>query len=711
MVWSRYNEFVECQNGLNHLFNCRTKHYCVMLLLFVSMSVFAQNTKELDEVTVVASRTTHNAEGYITSLRGSKITKGKTSMAALAMLPSVSLEEEQLKINGMPVSEIYVNDMKLTDRSELTNIPGEMIDKVQVRYVAGSNQNAALSGGVIMITLRRPKTDGYYGSVSAFGDWQRSCGFGNGGMSGLINYQTKNLSIYDNLYVGWKQSEDRSNQTVEAQDALTLLREETKSHGFGLRNRLSIVRDFKPGSSLGGSYLFSTNRFRPTSSTAAGSDLSVIANRENIIAQEGTLRFGMPLGKRGESMMLTADYYNRHANSNSAYYENADNVANSKDKSNLNLWKATADFSYPCSRSLMLQWGAFAQIISSHFTPTDLATDDRFPVSDVQTKTTGFTPNVYVSAKGMTGKLRYSVGLSWQLNRIKYEDVTNGVSNSNTQWSLNPTIQMMMPFGKQMQHALMLNYKHTLSDIPYSAISSVLYWDDAYNYSVGNPDLKAMSSDMVIAGVSLFRNKLNLTAIYAHTHNRIWWETFRDEANPTVCYTKPVNISGQGMWGFGAEWNESPLDWWNFKLSGRVEIVPENLTLSGIRYDETRLKEYFSFSNNITLKNGWGGMINAVYEPTYHSYDRTYHGVYNVNGQVYKTFCNDKLQLSLNFNAFGNRRQLDRRVADKVVSCKYTAPVQRIGISLVWNFSGGKKVNVNTVDGIQDYKETKDNRE
>ena len=79
----------------------------------------------------------------------------------------------------------------------------------------------------------------------------------------------------------------------------------------------------------------------------------------------------------------------------------------------------------------------------------------------------------------------------------------------------NPIIQIMMPFGKRKEHSLMLNYKRTMSDIPYSAISSAITWKDAYNYSVGNANLKAPSSDMLMVGLSMFRNKVTLTAIYA----------------------------------------------------------------------------------------------------------------------------------------------------------------------------------------------------
>ena len=93
-----------------------------------------------------------------------------------------------------------------------------------------------------------------------------------------------------------------------------------------------------------------------------------------------------------------------------------------------------------------------------------------------------------------------------------------------------------------------------------------------------------------MAGLSLLRNKINLTALYAHSHDRIYWQTFRSEETPDVFYTKPVNINGQGVWGFGAEWMESPAKWWRFKLSGRIEITPENTTLDRIHYNKTRFK-------------------------------------------------------------------------------------------------------------------------
>ena len=211
--------------------------------------------------------------------------------------------------------------------------------------------------------------------------------------------------------------------------------------------------------------------------------------------------------------------------------------------------------------------------------------------------------------------------------------------------------------------------------------------------------------------LSLFRNKINLTALYARINHGIYWQTFRDANNPQVFYTQPMNIVGKDAWATGVEWNETPTEWWQFKLLARLEITPEKMTIDNVYYHKTRYKEYFAFNNNFTLPHNWGGSIECNLEPTYRTYDRTFHSVYYVGGQIYKSFLKDKLQCSLDFTAFANRRKIDKKAGEEVQTIKFTSPAQFIGLTVKWNFSGGKKVNVDVVDGIQDYNEIKEKRQ
>lgn len=95
------------------------KSVLILIAIITWLSAAAQTERRLNEVTVVASRTTTDAEGYTTNLRGSDITKGKPAVDVLGFLPNISHKNGTFKINGLAASEIYVDGVKLSDLSEL----------------------------------------------------------------------------------------------------------------------------------------------------------------------------------------------------------------------------------------------------------------------------------------------------------------------------------------------------------------------------------------------------------------------------------------------------------------------------------------------------------------------------------------------------------------------------------------------------------------
>ena len=674
----------------------------------------------LKEVNVIASKIQQDAKGYTVNLRSSEIVKGKQSADALAFLPGVTKEESGYRINGLPVSEIYVNGVKLANVDELKNIPADMMEKVEVEYLAGSDQNASLMGGKIAISLRQPPQGGYYGALMGGATLYPSYGFSDENVGGVINYRYKNLSIYDNLSLNFNQPKETAEQSVWEQisNRRTDIAEETKYRGHNITNRLSLGQQINEKHSIGGSYYIATNRLKTSSLTTTVNNKetirSVLEEKDHYLDQEATLKYTARLGKRGTMMEIVGDYFNRQADNHSHYAYSNHTSNESKDETSLNMYKLSIDWTTPRSQTLIWQYGASVQYITSDYNPETSITNqasDRFPTSLIDTRTKGLTPLAYASAMGQFWKIRYSVGVNWQLNRIEYEALDDRKRESDIQWDIHPTVQAMMPLDKQGRHALMLNYKRTLDDIPYAAISSTVRWSDPYNYSVGNPDLKSPTTDVLMAGVSLCRNLLNLTALYLHSKNSIYWETRQSPQTTDVFYTLPVNLPATNAYGVGAELNLKLGKPWTTKLSGRLEIHPENITLDGIYYGETRLHQNYALYNTFSFRHGWGGMLNLTLEPTFKTYDRTYHNVYNIGGQVYKMLCKDKLQLTFLFNALGDRRKYDRYANGHKVTYDFTTPVQRIGLSLTWNFSGGKNTNVNAIQtGAQSFKEIKDIR-
>ena len=429
---------------------------------------------------------------------------------------------------------------------------------------------------------------------------------------------------------------------------LTEIDEKIKYRWHTFRNRLSLTHNISDKSYLGGSYYIATNKTKTTTLDKGATGLSSVDTRNSYLIQEATLKYNTSsLSKRGTTLEIIGDYYNRQSDSKSDYTYAQNPSSMSEDKSTLNLYKFSVDLTDPRSQKLVWKYGASLQYISSKYTPSVGAVDgsNRFHTSQVATRTSGLTPLLYASAMGQIWKIQYSAGVNFQLNRIWYETLDDGKTSSNTQWGINPTVQMMTPLGGNGKHTLMINYKRILGKIPYSVISSTVRWTDPYNYTVGNPDLKVQTVDMVMAGMSMFRNLLNLNAIYARTRNSIHWETRQCPTAHDVFYTTPINLPAHNWYGAGIEVNWSPVKPWTMKLSGRYQICPEDLTLGGVYYGKTRFRQYYAMYNTFSFQHGWGGMLNINYEPTFKDYDRTYYTVWDVSGQIYKSMCKDKLQL------------------------------------------------------------------
>ena len=668
----------------------------------------------LKNVTIEGSRIHHDATGYTINVRSSDIAKGKQASDMLAFLPGVSSKEGIYSINGLTVSEIYVDGVKLPSIDELKNIPAEMIDKVKIKYLAGVNQNAASAGGTIEITLHKPSEGSYYGSLWGGAEYHRSYGFRSEDVGGLIYYRYKNLSIYDNLSLSLYQPQETAKQSIwdQTNDMLTEIDEEVKFRWRTLSNRLSLTHNISDKSYLGGSYYISTNKTKSTTLDKSAIGLSSVNSRSSYLFQEATLKYNTSsLSQRGTTLEMIGDYYNRQSDNKSNYDYVQNSSSKSKDKTTVSMYKFSVDLTDPRSQKLIWKYGASLQYIASKYTPIVGGVDvlDRFQTSQVATRTSGLTPLVYASTMGQIWKIQYSAGANFQLNRIWYETLDDGKTSTNTQWGINPTVQLMMPFGSNEKHALMFNYKRILKNIPYSAISSTISWSDPYNYTVGNPDLKASTGSYVMAGVSMFRNLLSLDAIFARASNIIHWETKQSPSVPDAFYTTPINLPAQNWYGAGVEVNWSPVKPWTMNLSGRYEICPEDLTLGGVYYGKTRFRQYYHMYNTFSFDHGWGGMLNINYDPTYKNYDRTYYTVWDVSGQIYKSMCKDKLQLTLTFCALGDRRKYDRQANGRTITYDYTTPVQSVGISLHWKFSGGKNQKYNVVNsGSQNYEEIKD---
>lgn len=230
-----------------------------MALLVLSMpSLSAQSTREDGRRAI--------------KVEGTELAKMPTVVDVLAMLPEVMVENETVTVIGRGKPDIYVDNIKILEFSELMHIPADRVKEIEVLKHPGAEYDKNVES-VIVIRIKPDKKDGF-------------------SLDNALRFNmTHALATNDELTLGWKKNklalgafvgwnENRMNYesvsfTNKYKDHELISEASSTSHPDVLKqwlsSRFSTIYEFRPGSRLSFNYSFMGNvrdeSFSPESST------------------------------------------------------------------------------------------------------------------------------------------------------------------------------------------------------------------------------------------------------------------------------------------------------------------------------------------------------------------------------------------------------------------------------------------------------------
>lgn len=649
---------------------------------------------DLGNVVVTATRIINTSTGYQVRVTNKPLLKGKNAIEFLKYLPHISEENQELKINGLSINEITI-DGRQASPSELQNLTADMLQSVEVKYAAGADKIVTNAGGTLAIKLKPLPPRGFYGNIQGQVLAVKKQGLGKESAGGTFASRVGKLSLYESVWGSTSDLKEWETHTNCYASGTEVRRNINHYKCKGFQNMLSLGYDFTPDHQLQLSWYTGFDKLDNRFSYEDSRLLLMLADAKShyhSLAVNYTGQFN----DKGSKLLVKGAWMKWSSDNDQFLYpdqqpeQSAQEIKKYVDENRSNIYQMSADFQQPLADKHVLNVGVAYNQVNNNLKLLKQQNQTQIPMP-------------YASIQGRLGRIRYYGGLNWQMNILK---IRNELTVRHS--AFNPTAQFTIPFGDN-GNQLTLLYKHTLAQVPYDAISEKKVWADAYNYSVGNKQLKAPSSHMASVGLSLLQHRINLMAYVDQTRNNIEWQTTNDAEQSGVFCTKPVNAHKTGFYMLGAELSNTFFKCWTVKLTGRFSLIKENSEIGGVYYNSKRFRQFYSFNTSLNLKYGWGGSLSAFVEPTYHSYDRTYHTVYQVDGTLYKTFLQDRLQLIANFTACGRRRAVDRMSGNQLIRMKYTTPVPAIGLRVVWYFQGGRRpVSVNMRNKSIDYQEVKD---
>lgn len=648
------------------------------------------SVRVLDEVTVVRKRIRYNAQGYTAQLHA----EGLQAAEALTYLPNVMREGDNLYVHGLRVSEIFLDGMPIGGLEELEHLQGDMIEEVRIDY----------QPCVIYIALRQPAEGGFYGSVH--GELIGQGEHNDYGSAGAVWYSRhKGLSLYNRLQVDTKNYTEEFTNIYAQPQAINVYTGETESSNRLVTNRFSINREFNRHHTLGASLYLAYNGGKASSEMHRIERNYYFEGENQHSDTELTLKYCYTYGYRNSTIDVLLDVFDRRTQTENLSLYGFGVGTELGESPSITLWRGMVESRQVLSERIQM----LSRLdLRSH---SSLYDADKYNSNFLGAPTIqgillqrGTMVNGSIEVLASWQRLQFSVGLWAKLNHTEAVEVHKTWS----QHCLSPHLRVEFPLDVEGQNQLALSWQRRLDDIPYAAQSPAMRWSDPFNFSMGNVELQAPITSTLMLNASLWRGRLNLTSACSKVEKEIYWQTSIAQGQTDVFYTQPVNVDQLRLWSLQGELNLHPASWWQLKAAAQLTWRMEDATVGDEHYAEHHLQQRYTMDHNFHFGHGWMASLHGEYEPRHSLYERTYHATWHLGGEVQKGWLDNRLQTSLLFVALGRNRHLDRRIDGSYICYQYRTPLQQLGLRVTWNFRGGHKVKVGTVEGGLRYEENRE---
>ena len=678
---------------------------------------------ELKEAVVTGRRITRMSDRFVMNLANDPTVFGKDGMNILNTAPGVFILERDgtVSVNGKSGTQVYVNERPLhysgTDLVRyLQNLKAEDIVRIEVLSNAGSEYDASVTGGIIKITLKNRRDDGYDGSAGISGNFSPD----DKNASALspffnMNYRINKLNLYAQLnynlfheaeYI----TEDADNWSINQTVHSVFSTPQTINNG---QARIGGIYDLSDKQSVGLEVNYSNLTIKNKNSGYStnitdGNQTDVASDYNGKTATNNysiSANYLLRLDSLGSMFKVLLDYFHNNAenkqNYNAAYsgYMNIDSIYRSNIPTINNTYAVTVDWSHHFNDISTLNIGAkYARNEMDNTTLFEyLQGADWNEISPLSSENS-FTENisaVYGLFSSRIQKISYSLGL-----RGEYTEATPWANNTEEiekqqYFKLFPSVNVMFPLNKDGKHSLVVNYHRTITRPSFMQLNPFRFQATEYLYMTGNPKLQPALMDDGSIAVNLFY-KYNLAAGITSTQNAFGRVRIPDPNAPGVIIQTTDNIARNTVWYLSINGPVSLTKWWQMyiNMTGKrnsIDVLGEKI----LNYN------FFGFINNtFSLPKEIKLDVSGFYQSPVIDGNMKFKMDPRINITLRKQFLKNRWTATLFVNNVFNRDMGIIEVTDTDFSQTMhdRQGFRTIGASLSYNFQSGKQVSDKKVE-------------
>lgn len=632
-------------------------------------------SSQLGDVVVQSRRPVFKKEvdKFVFNVENSSVTVGGNSYDVLKHTPLLIADNDgNLKIASMASNAtVYINGRKSyltgTDLVDfLKAMPASNIVKVEIVTLPSAKYEAANTGGVINIILKKNYNEGLNGSVTLSGTKHK---YQEGQGSLLLNYRKGNYSqqfqgsYYDGKDYNYLNLTNVYPQVNQTEKMIT----DNISRAKSINLRTSVDYQLAKKSTIGGSVSYQHLK-KPESTSSLDyiiyptytDSLLNLANSpysKNFASGNLYYQFKDDANQRTLDFNLDGFLYNTHSQSdfNSYYLNNRNDIFNgyqSDGKQKIKNYSFKLDYSQPIFADINLEAGG-------KYTFTETRNPYNFYNLDTLTNQHIFNPGVsnyfiyrekiaaaYLSLqKQITDKFSAKVGM--RVEKTKIENIQRTLNETHlqdyTRWL--PTAFLSYNFNKN--HSLSFAVKSDMNRPSYWEMNPFVNYISNKVAEQGNPFLTPSKS---VRGELSYVFHSNYVFMASYTKETNLFQQVIQVVPPDTLFYKRANYGYQKNFSLVSVISQNVIkNHWNFTLTNSITWYKMNVTANGEDYVYKYPQYAVSMQNNFTNIAGTGidGTLTGQYFSKFAQANMIGKSVKSMDFGFSKYFSKSDLRLAL----------------------------------------------------------------
>ncbi|RYD58373.1 MAG: TonB-dependent receptor [Sphingobacteriales bacterium] len=616
----------------------------------------------------------------VVNVENSIVSTGLSALEILSRSPGVRVDQnDNILLKGRQGVRVMI-DGKLTPMAgtDLANVlksmPSNSIDRIEIISNPGARYDAAGTGGIINIRMKKDQRLGMNGSVNASyaqGVYPKA----NAGIN--LNYRNKKLNVYGNYNYAHRYwfnhlMLDRRFYTNNNDVLLSSYVQDNFSL-FDFNNHIGsggIDYSLSDKTTVGLSGTVGSNRFNPRAdnrSRALDGNNNLIyffnttgrhKNRYYNYSLNGNLRHRFD--STGRELSIDLDYaaYGNQSNQNfittytaasgaeyqAPYYMNSDLSGYTQIRS------AKADYTHPLKGNARLDAGAKLTYVTADNEPLFYELLNGINTLDI-TRSNHFvySENVnaaYVNLNKSWDKWGTQLGLRAENTNVKGEQITLNTSFTRDYTQLFPSLAVQRHLDKQNDLGLTLSRRIERPD--YQQLNPFKFFIDKTTYREGYPYLLP-STAYSVELAHTFKQRFITTFTYSITNNPIV-EVIQPSDNDTgkVTVQTNKNLARMSYYSISGSYNFQVTKWWNNTTNYNAYYARYEGFVANTRLDKGAPTFDININNSFILPKDFSAEIGGFYQARQVYGFMTVNPVWMLNAGLQKNFWDKKATLRLN---------------------------------------------------------------